>query len=501
MARILSRLSSFALRATIGAGATCLSFSKARIARLDTDVDAGNDWDRMFGQADGDPEASFSHFLDDDVLSKQTRPSVAILVLDGGGLRGCMAIQVLKALEREIQQVSGDQDLKLHECFDFISGTSTGGLIALGLGKKHWSAQRIDDFYDRVATEVFNKDASFGRRWWNKIKSAGSALGINTALDSDKLEEIFKSEFGDANMTGTQAGNNSPARKAVDEPFLTVVASLSNYYKLAWPALLRNYDVSSRGYIEFTPHEHYHLPGLSDCKIWEAARATSAAPTYFDKITIEMPPRMKDALMKRLIAVLMFGNAVRALSKKQRATADEIFKSVKSLSGDSDAELSNIVERINMERNRCNISGSISKQDLKEQVLDFDYSLDFRDGGMSSNAPVLFAYSEAKRMFPGCDVKILAVGTGRPPQRKVYNKVKEPIFLAQVFDEIFGAKEHVTLAPLISLAYSDDAIDLERLNPEIDADKDSMANAALMPYWRETGTKMAKDNERSISAW
>ncbi len=51
---------------------------------------------------------------------------VRILSIDGGGLRGIVPLLILKEIEKQ-------QGKKIHELFDVIVGTSTGGIIACGL--------------------------------------------------------------------------------------------------------------------------------------------------------------------------------------------------------------------------------------------------------------------------------------------------------------------------------------------------------------------------------
>jgi calcium-independent phospholipase A2 len=50
-----------------------------------------------------------------------------ILCLDGGGIRGLVLVQLLAAL----QEAAG---VPLKDMFDWIGGTSTGGLLALAIG-------------------------------------------------------------------------------------------------------------------------------------------------------------------------------------------------------------------------------------------------------------------------------------------------------------------------------------------------------------------------------
>jgi len=49
-----------------------------------------------------------------------------LLSLDGGGIKGLVLIQMLIALEREAGRPT-------RELFDWIAGTSTGGILALAI--------------------------------------------------------------------------------------------------------------------------------------------------------------------------------------------------------------------------------------------------------------------------------------------------------------------------------------------------------------------------------
>lgn len=70
-----------------------------------------------------------------------------ILSLDGGGIKGAFAASVLAALEQDTGQAAVDY-------FDLIVGTSTGGIIALGLGLGK-SAEEIVEFYRAHGPTIF----------------------------------------------------------------------------------------------------------------------------------------------------------------------------------------------------------------------------------------------------------------------------------------------------------------------------------------------------------
>ncbi len=76
-----------------------------------------------------------------------------ILALDGGGVRGIVALAFLKKIERTLEAEAG-RFVRLCDYFDLIGGTSTGAIIAVGLALGH-TVDQIRDFYVRLAPRVF----------------------------------------------------------------------------------------------------------------------------------------------------------------------------------------------------------------------------------------------------------------------------------------------------------------------------------------------------------
>ena len=70
-----------------------------------------------------------------------------ILSLDGGGIKGAFTASVLATLEEDTGYAVADH-------FDLIAGTSTGGIIAIGLGLG-LPARRICDFYAEKGSTIF----------------------------------------------------------------------------------------------------------------------------------------------------------------------------------------------------------------------------------------------------------------------------------------------------------------------------------------------------------
>ncbi len=111
-----------------------------------------------------------------------------ILCLDGGGMRGILTIQLLKKLE----EVAG---IPCYELFDMVAGTSTGGIIA-GLITMGYSAQKIEDKYINLVSEVFDKNL-LGDRFINPPK-----------FSKTNYRTLLKEEVGDISLANACAKND-----------------------------------------------------------------------------------------------------------------------------------------------------------------------------------------------------------------------------------------------------------------------------------------------------
>lgn len=104
-----------------------------------------------------------------------------ILSIDGGGTRGIIPAKILMELEDELQRRNG-KDARLYQYFDLICGTSTGGIIALGLALGI-PAKDIFCLYKEHASDIFPR--------WSKLM-----LPLRRTLYSrDKLKELLKKAY------------------------------------------------------------------------------------------------------------------------------------------------------------------------------------------------------------------------------------------------------------------------------------------------------------------
>jgi len=99
-----------------------------------------------------------------------------ILALDGGGAKALFSAHVLARLETDL-------GIKIADCFDLVTGTSAGGIVALGLGAGLRPAE-IVTHYERLVATVFPRAR---RRWWRLplrlTHPSYDATALRTALE------------------------------------------------------------------------------------------------------------------------------------------------------------------------------------------------------------------------------------------------------------------------------------------------------------------------------
>ena len=166
-----------------------------------------------------------------------------VLSLDGGGLRGIFSAAVLASLEEDLNSPVLDH-------FDLVTGTSTGGIIALALGAGV-PARSILEFFVEEGPEVFRAPRVRTARQLVRSKYSGRAL-------DSALQRLFGEKLlGDSGV------------------------------RLVIPT----FDMTRNGvYLLKTPH-HPRLRRDWRVQMWEAGRATAAAPTYLPALpSPENPP-------------------------------------------------------------------------------------------------------------------------------------------------------------------------------------------------------------------
>ncbi|XP_025760420.1 85/88 kDa calcium-independent phospholipase A2-like [Oreochromis niloticus] len=165
-----------------------------------------------------------------------------MLCLDGGGIKGLVLIQMLIALEKEAGRPT-------RELFDWVAGTSTGGILALAIihGK---SMEYLRCLYFRMKEQVFKGSRPY---------------------ESAPLEDFLKTEFGEnTKMTD------------IKFPRVMVTSVLADRHP-GELHIFRNYDPPSVSreapYTTTATFKPLTIP--QEQLVRRAARSSGAAPTYF----------------------------------------------------------------------------------------------------------------------------------------------------------------------------------------------------------------------------
>jgi len=176
---------------------------------------------------------------------------------------------VLVSLEKKLQQLKGDQNLRLADAFDMIAGTSTGGILTClylcpdpnNPGHPRFSAQDAVDLYLQNGDDIF--DVSI----FKKIESLGGLT--DEKYSADTLERVLKDYLGDLKLS-----------------------------QLLRPCLIPTYDITDRRAYFFNQRDtDGGTDPASDYLVRDVARSTSAAPTYFEPARVSAMNRAVHAFV------------------------------------------------------------------------------------------------------------------------------------------------------------------------------------------------------------
>ncbi|MEH1952598.1 patatin-like phospholipase family protein [Nostoc sp.] len=192
-------------------------------------------------------------------MNTKANPKYKILAIDGGGIRGIIPTMILAEIEKRTQK-------PIFSLFDLISGTSSGGILALGLTKPRldlevtdsspvaqYSAEDLLQIYLEYGAEIFYEP------FWEQVLGQLEDIFVQPKYSSEGREEIIRQYFGD-----------TPLENNLKEVFVT------------------SYDIEQRIPIFFTNKlEKQQTESKKFRKLCagftltDAALATSATPTYF----------------------------------------------------------------------------------------------------------------------------------------------------------------------------------------------------------------------------
>lgn len=172
-------------------------------------------------------------------MNKEISKTFKILSIDGGGIKGLYSAIVLSVFEKNFGKIS--------DHFDLICGTSTGGIIALGLAAGK-SADEIVKFYIDYGADIFPPKTGI----FKKLRNIKSYL-CSSKYKNEVLKEKLKDLYGDKKLDNSNMCVCIP------------VVDISDF----------------RGVIIKTTHNKNLTRPDGKLFMTDIALATSAAPTYF----------------------------------------------------------------------------------------------------------------------------------------------------------------------------------------------------------------------------
>lgn len=128
-----------------------------------------------------------SRFQDD--TGRKHGKELCLLALDGGGVRGTSELYILQRIMENISPGTTPTP-KPCDFFDMIGGTSTGGIIAIMLGRLEMSVEACIEAYNKLCPKVFSKRHSAIR----------PDLKVRGRFDHEALENGVKQILRDVNL-------------------------------------------------------------------------------------------------------------------------------------------------------------------------------------------------------------------------------------------------------------------------------------------------------------
>ncbi|EIE23713.1 hypothetical protein COCSUDRAFT_41874 [Coccomyxa subellipsoidea C-169] len=174
-----------------------------------------------------------------------TGRGIRILSMDGGGMKGIAIVRQLRQLEQRTGRA-------IHELFDLVCGTSTGGILAVALALKKLTLKDCEQIYRNLGQKVFSRpgaaaakeeEAGWRDSLYRAYKSGQQSMRVavyGCKHDAAMFEELLKEycTFDPEAMLGAAMIDTA----CLNTPKCFVVSTLVSMTP-AGPFLFRNYEL------------------------------------------------------------------------------------------------------------------------------------------------------------------------------------------------------------------------------------------------------------------
>lgn len=200
----------------------------------------------------------------DKVKASDINRPLRILSLDAGGIRGLASLFVLQDLMDRIKVREKLEETPLPcEWFDLIVGTSTGGLVALMLGRLRMPVNNAIEKYKDLAEQVFGEET-------RSLQGRPDPCATPSVprYSAQKLEAAVRKFAKDEKLADPAA---EPTCRVAVVAVMKIAIGKS-------PDLMRTYTTDVPTY---------------DCTVIDAARATCAATLFFPPAMVQIKPHLR----------------------------------------------------------------------------------------------------------------------------------------------------------------------------------------------------------------
>lgn len=207
-----------------------------------------------------------------------------LLSIDGGGIRGLIAIEFLARIESLLRERLDRSDLVLADYFDYVAGTSTGAIVASLISLGH-SMDEIKNFYVQGARLMFEPANVFQRI------ARGSKGPLATLVGAIGVLFMDPAIFTPAKLSAAIRERCGPDTTLGSDALRTLLMMV-----------MRNVSTDSPWWISNNPRAKYNRTYAghdgSDSSnlaipLWQLIRASTAAPIFFPPEEIHIPGSKK----------------------------------------------------------------------------------------------------------------------------------------------------------------------------------------------------------------